>query len=192
MGDWHNTSSVSVESLQVDDLPFRSRRSPVLSRHASVATSQPLATSIGLDLLRKGANAADAAVAIAATLAVVEPCSTGLGGDMFCLFYKADQKKVYALNGSGCSPKNLTLDKVLQDNDFKFSPHSVTVPGAARGWEDTILKFGSGKFSFAEIVEPAAKLAEEGFPVSPITSHHWASGKSQLDQWKSKSDDYSP
>lgn len=193
MGDWHNTTA-SIESLQVDDLPFRSRRSPVLSRHASVATSQPLATSIGIDLLRQGANAADVAVAVAATLAVVEPCSTGLGGDMFCLFYKASEKKVYAINGSGCAPMSLTLDRVLQDcpkgvDDFKFSPHAVTVPGAARGWEDTVKKFGSGKFSLAQILEPAAQLAEEGFPVSPVTSHHWASGKVQLDQWNS---DYSP
>jgi gamma-glutamyltranspeptidase/glutathione hydrolase len=192
MGDWHSATTSSNKSELVEKVDpnfvFNSRRSPVLCRHACVATSQPLATSVGLDLLRQGANAADVSVAIAAVLAVVEPCSTGLGGDMFCLYYDAKEKQVFAVNGSGCAPKNLTLDKVWKDcpkgaHDFKFSPHAVTVPGAARGWEDTLKRHGSGKFTFAQLLEPAALLAEEGFPVSPVTAHHWASGKEQLAMW---------
>eukprot|EP00546_Thalassionema_frauenfeldii_P006642 CAMPEP_0178913204 /NCGR_PEP_ID=MMETSP0786-20121207/10710_1 /TAXON_ID=186022 /ORGANISM="Thalassionema frauenfeldii, Strain CCMP 1798" /LENGTH=570 /DNA_ID=CAMNT_0020585915 /DNA_START=95 /DNA_END=1804 /DNA_ORIENTATION=+ len=191
MGDWHSSATAPATLVAENDkISFASRRSPVLSRHASVATSQPLATSIGIDLLRRGANAADVAVAVAAALAVTEPCSTGLGGDMFCLFYDANEKKVRAINGSGPSPKELSLEKVMAacpngESDFMFSPLSVTVPGAARGWEDTLNRFGSKKFSFEQLLEPAAKLAEEGFPVSPITAFHWGQGKDQLKKWVS-------
>lgn len=196
MGDWHSSATAPSSPVESGALPFTSRRSPVLSRHASVATSQPLATSIGLHLLRQGANAADVAVAVAAALAVLEPCSTGLGGDMFCLFYNAKEKKVQAINGSGPSPKQLSLQKVQEacpkgDEDFIFSPLSITVPGAARGWEDTLNRFGSKKFSFAELLEPAAKLAEEGFPVSPVTAFNWGRGKGQLKKWVA-SDSYLP
>lgn len=188
MGDWHSDTTSSKKPEQDDDKQFQfiSRRSPVLCRHACVASSQPLATSIGLDFLRKGANAADVSIAVAATLAVVEPCSTGLGGDMFCLYYDAKDKKVHAVNGSGQAPTNLTLDQVLKDcrpENFKDSPHAITVPGAARGWEDTLKKHGSGKFSLGQLVEPAAKLAEEGFPVTPVTAHHWGAGIEQLSRW---------
>mmetsp|Transcript_19655 Transcript_19655/g.29165 ORF Transcript_19655/g.29165 Transcript_19655/m.29165 type:complete len:573 (-) Transcript_19655:173-1891(-) len=188
MGDWHSSATAPSSPVEHEALPFTSRRSPVLSRHASVATSQPLATSIGIDLLRQGANAADVAVAVAAALAVLEPCSTGLGGDMFCLFYNAAEKTVQAINGSGPSPKQLSLQKVQAacpngKEDFIFSPLSITVPGAARGWEDTLNRFGSKKFSFEQLLEPAAQLAEEGFPVSPITAFHWGRGKAQLMRW---------
>ncbi|KAI2495519.1 Gamma-glutamyltranspeptidase [Fragilaria crotonensis] len=193
MGDWHSatTASKKVDVHEHDpDFQFVSRRSDVLCRHACVATSQPLASMIGIDFLKKGANAADAAVAIAATLAVTEPCSTGLGGDMFCLYYSAKDKQVHAINGSGKAPYELTLERVLQDcaggsptSAFMYSPHAVTVPGAARGWEDTILQHGSGKFTLAQLLEPAAQLAEEGFPVTHVTAHHWAAGRDQLAQW---------
>lgn len=107
---------------------------------------------------------------------------------MFCLYYDAKEKEVFAVNGSGCAPKDLTLDRVLKDcpkgtDDFKFSAHAVTVPGAARGWEDTLTKHGSGKFTLSQLVEPAALLAEEGFPVTHVTAYHWAGGKGQLAMW---------
>ena len=90
-------------------LPFVSRRSPVFARHGMVASSQPLATEAGLEILRQGGNAADAAIATAATLALTEPMSTGLGGDCFALFYEGGTGKVTALNGSGRAPSSLTL-----------------------------------------------------------------------------------
>ena len=92
---------VAAAADRDDELPFHSRRSPVVCKNGCVASSQPLASSIGVDFLRKGANAADAAVAIAAALAVTEPCSTGLGGDMFCLYYDSATKHVSCINGSG-------------------------------------------------------------------------------------------
>jgi gamma-glutamyltranspeptidase / glutathione hydrolase len=162
-------------------LLFQSRRSPVLSLNGCVASSQPLATQIGLRVLQAGGNAADAAIAVAAALCVTEPCSTGLGGDMFCLHYDASTHKVTAINGSGKSPASLTYERIQQkyrgDPDaYCKSPDSVTVPGAARGWHDLFLRHASNTASFSDLLEPAAQLAERGFPVGPITAHHWREG----------------
>ena len=164
-------------------LVFASRRSPVYARHGLVASSQPLASEAGLEILRQGGNAADAAVATAATLALTEPTSTGLGGDMFALHYDAASGKVTALNGSGRAPSGLTLD-LLKEQGFadRLPPlhaHNITVPGACAGWCDLVECHGSREM--AEILEPATRLAKEGFPVEPITAHYWAGGaKRQL------------
>src|SRR6188474_1364689 len=96
-------------------LMFNSRRSPVYSRRGMVSTSQPLATAAGIEILSKGGNAADAAVAAAAALNVTEPTSTGIGGDMFALYYDAGTKQVTALNGSGRAPAALTLDRLKKE-----------------------------------------------------------------------------
>lgn len=192
MADWYKASlSVNQTKDAAEDFPFNSRRSAVLSKHASVASSQPLATETGIRILRQGGNAADAAIAVAAVLAVTEPCSTGLGGDMFCLYY--DTQKVHCVNGSGRSPQGLTLDLLkerypkgdeVDTERFRDSPHSVTVPGAAQGWEDFCKRHGSGKFSFAQLLEPAAELADEGFPVGPVTAHHWRAGVTTITRWQ--------
>jgi gamma-glutamyltranspeptidase/glutathione hydrolase len=157
---------------------FASRRSPVYSRNGIVATSQPLATAAGLEILARGGNAADAAVAAGAALNVTEPSSTGIGGDMFALYYSADTKQVTALNGSGRAPAALTLDRLKKEGFSTelppFHVHTVTVPGACAGWFDLIEKHGS--LSISEILAPAIRLASEGFPVGPITSHSWQRG----------------
>ena len=159
-------------------LPFRSRRSPLYSRQGIVATSQPLATAAGLEILSKGGNAADAAVAAGAALNVTEPTSTGIGGDMFALYYSADTRQVTALNGSGRAPAALTLDRLKKDGfsaDLPpFHAHTVTVPGACAGWFDLIERHGS--LAMPEILAPAIRLASEGFPVAPITSTSWQRG----------------
>src|SRR5512132_1875273 len=115
-------------------ITFSSRRSAVYSRQGIVATSQPLATAAGLEILAKGGNAADAAVAAGTALNVTEPSSTGIGGDMFALYYAADTKKVTALNGSGRAPAALTLDRLKRDGFSTelppFHAHTITVPGA--------------------------------------------------------------
>jgi len=156
-------------------LKFFSRRSPVYGRSGIVSTSQPLATAAGLEILAKGGNAADAAVAAAAALNVTEPSSTGIGGDMFTLFYDAETQRVTALNGSGRAPAALTLDRLKKERITTelppFHVHTVTVPGACAGWFDLVEKHGL--LSMAEILAPAIGLAEEGFPVGPITSHSW-------------------
>lgn len=158
---------------------FPSHRSPVYSRRGIVATSQPLATAAGIEVLSKGGNAADAAVAAAAALNVTEPTSTGIGGDMFALYFDAGTKQVTALNGSGRAPSALTLERLKReglsaDTLPPFHPHTVTVPGACAGWCDLIAKHGS--LPLTDILAPAIRLADEGFPVAPLTAHFWGRG----------------
>ncbi|OJD10533.1 hypothetical protein AJ78_08480 [Emergomyces pasteurianus Ep9510] len=158
---------------------FPSRRSVVHSTKGIVSCTQPLAAAAGQRILRDGGNAADAAVACAAALNITEPASTGIGGDMFCLFYNAKTKQVHALNGSGRAAGNISLDLMRKElglapgEDGKIpmtSVHAVTTPGAAAGWVDTVERFGSGKLSLEQILTPAIELGEEGFPVSEFAS----------------------
>lgn len=162
---------------------FQSRRPAVISRRGIVATSQPLAAQAGLGVLQAGGNAADAAVATAAALAVVEPMSTGIGGDCFALFYAATSRVVLALNGSGRAPAGLSLDVVRGSGESEgsitpSSPHAVTVPGAAAGWADTLSRHG--RMSLSEALAPAIDLAESGFPVSPVIAWQWAASADRL------------
>lgn len=163
--------------MKLPEFEFASRRSPVMGRGGMVAATQPLAVAAGLQALAQGGNAADAAVATAAAMNVTEPSSTGLGGDAFCLYYEAASRKVYALNGSGRAPAALTLER-LQHEGFgqslpPFHAYTVTVPGACAAWCDTVERFG--RLSMAQVLTPAVRLAEEGFPVAPLTSHSWKS-----------------
>lgn len=112
---------------------------------------------------------------------MTEPSSTGIGGDMFCLYFDAKTRKVHSLNGSGRSPKNSSLEDLRKELGIAAgtngkiptkSVHSVTVPGAAAGWVDTIEKFGSGKLTMEQILTPAIELGEDGFPVSEISAHY--------------------
>jgi gamma-glutamyltranspeptidase/glutathione hydrolase len=147
-----------------------------------VATSQPLAVAAGLEILRQGGNAADAAIATAAALNVTEPTSTGIGGDAFALYYEAQTGQITALNGSGRAPKALTL--ALVNRQFSrvngqsvldpYHPFTVTVPGACGAWCDLIEIHG--QLEMAQVLAPAIRLAEEGFPVAPITAFYWARG----------------
>jgi gamma-glutamyltranspeptidase/glutathione hydrolase len=152
-----------------------------MGRGGMVASSQPLATASGLEILSRGGNAADAAVATAAALNVTEPGSTGIGGDMFALFYEAGTGAITALNGSGRAPASLTLD-LLRKNGFgvgathesplpPYHPYTITVPGACAGWCDLVEQHGS--LPLTEVLAPAIRLAEEGFPVAPITAYFW-------------------
>ena len=162
---------------------FNSRRSQIFAKNGVVASSQPLASMAGIEILKQGGNAADAAVATAAALNVTEPTSTGIGGDCFALFY--DGKEVKGLNGSGRSPKGLSLDYLDEKGISSlepFSVHTVTVPGAAAGWVDTVEKFGT--MEIKDVLAPAIRLAEEGFPVAPLTSRAWRRGaERQLKRW---------
>ncbi len=151
-----------------------SGRSPVMGRGGMVATSQPLATAAGLELLAQGGNAADAAVAAAAALNVTEPTSTGIGGDMFALFYEAKTGAITALNGSGRAPATLSLERLQKEGLQGLPPfhaYTITVPGACAGWCDLLERHGTMKLS--TVLAPAIRLAEEGFPVAPITSYFW-------------------
>src|SRR5512139_1433554 len=156
-----------------DEFAFSSRRSPVYGTRGMIATSQPQAVAAGLEILSKGGKAADAAVAAAAALNVTEPTSTGLGGDCFALFFDAQTGGVSALNGSGRAPAALSLERLrnegLSDELPPYHAHTVTVPGACAGWCDLVERFG--RLPLAAILSPAIRLAEQGFPVAPLTAH---------------------
>jgi len=169
-------------SMVEASLPFASRRSPVYATRGVVASSQSLASQTGLEVLMRGGNAADAAVATAAALNVTEPCSTGLGGDCFALYYEEASGTITALNGSGRAPAGLSLDLLREEGLSNALPpyhaHTVTVPGACAGWCDLAERHGS--LGLDAILAPAVRLAEEGFPVSSLTANAWAHGVPQL------------
>lgn len=156
-------------------IDFNSRRSPVYGRGGMVATSNPLAVAAGLLVLQQGGSAADAAVAVAAALNVTEPTSTGLGGDVFALYYDAKTRQVSALNASGRAPGALTLERLQREGLGgglpPHHPYTITVPGAAAGWCDLSARFG--RLPLSQTLAPAIRLAEEGFPVAPITAYYW-------------------
>jgi gamma-glutamyltranspeptidase/glutathione hydrolase len=164
-----------MPQITPEEMEFNSRRSPVIGRRGMAATSQPLAVAAGLEILQKGGNAADAAVATAAALNVTEPTSTGIGGDCFALYYDTGTGQVSALNGSGGAPSALTLDRLrkegFHDELPPFHPYTITVPGACAGWCD--LAAVHGRLPLAEALAPAIRLAEEGFPVAPVTAYFW-------------------
>jgi len=159
----------------MSDISFQSRRSPVYATRGMVAASQSLAVAAGLEILEKGGNAADAAVAVAAALNVTEPTSTGLGGDAFALYYNAATRHVSAINGSGRAPAALSLERLNKEGFNEslppYHPYTVTVPGACAMWCDLSTRLG--KLPLSETLAPAIRLAEEGFPVSSITSYFW-------------------
>ncbi|HTL27659.1 MAG TPA: gamma-glutamyltransferase [Tepidisphaeraceae bacterium] len=162
------------QSIPFDwSFPYRSQRMPVLARNV-VATSQPLAAQAGLEILRAGGNAIDAAVACAITLTVVEPNNNGIGGDLFAIVW--DGKALYGLNASGRSPAGWTRNFFCQ---FEAMPlrgwHAVTVPGAVSGWVELSRKFGT--LPFERLFEPAIRYAREGFLVSPITAMQWSNAR---------------
>ncbi|ACS78735.1 gamma-glutamyltransferase family protein [Maridesulfovibrio salexigens] len=175
-------STFEISSHHLPAFTFNSRRSPVYATKGMVASSQPLATEAGVEILRKGGNAADAAIAVAAALAVVEPCSTGLGGDAFALFYSATAKDVFALNGSGKSAQDISLEKVTAMGISGELPlrHAMTVnvPGALGLWADLVERHGTLELS--EIFAPAIRYAMQGFPVSPVTAQLWNEGSEIL------------
>lgn len=156
-------------------------RSPVIAQHGMVATSQPLAVQAGLEILKRGGNAVDAAIATSAAMGVVEPMSCGIGGDLFVIYYEAKTKKLYGLNGSGRSPYELTIEKVRAAGHSEIpddGPLSWSVPGCVRGWEDLRARFGSRPL--AELLEPAIRYAHDGFPVSPIIGAGWRGATKSL------------
>ena len=153
---------------------FESRRSMVSARRGMVGASNPLAAQTGLNILRQGGNAADAAVATSAMMNVTDPASCGIGGDCFALYYDAATGQVSALNGSGRAPAALTLEAVRNMGWRRMNPrhaHSVTVPGAVRGWQDLLARHGT--MSLADVLPDAIHYASEGYPTAPVAGYRW-------------------
>jgi len=150
-------------------------RSPVYAPHGVIATSQPLASAAGLAVLQRGGNAIDAAVTAAAVLNLVEPHMTGIGGDMFALLWSAKEQRLVGLNASGRAGAGMTREILLQRGHREVpsdGAEPITVPGALSGWAALLDRYGT--ITLAQALEPAIRLAEEGFAVSPIIAGQWA------------------
>src|SRR6478672_11052139 len=157
--------------------PFATR-SEVLARHGMVCTSVPAATQVGLDILKRGGSAVDAAIAANATLGLMEPVSNGVGGDLFAIVYSAKENKLYGINGSGRSPLGLNYDQMKAELDKlgrkTIPPRGmlpISVPGCVDAWSELHKKFG--KLKLSNDLAPAAKYADEGFPVTELIAFYW-------------------
>src|SRR5436305_3319799 len=156
-------------------------RSEVLARHGMVCTSVPAATQVGLDILKRGGSAVDAAIAANATLGLMEPVSNGIGGDLFAIVYSAKENKLYGLNGSGRSPLGLSyeqmkleLAKLHRETIPPLGMLPISVPGTVDAWAELHKKFG--KLKLSDVLAPAIHYAEEGFPVTDLIAFYWHFG----------------
>ena len=173
----------AVRGVRAEGWPAQSR-SEVMAQHGLVVTSQPLAAQAGLQVLRRGGNAIDAAVATAGVLSLVEPMMVGVASDLFAVIYIAKEGRVYVLNASGTAPTGATVER-LNKLGYHWDPKNwgpmsgmpaygilpVTVPGAVWGWQAVLKRFG--RLTFKEVLDPAAAYAEEGFPISERIATNW-------------------
>src|SRR5713226_393481 len=175
--------SVYEGNAQIDRVTGKNfaTRSEVLARHGMVCTSMPAATQVGLDILKRGGSAVDAAIAANATLGLMEPVSNGIGGDLFAIIYVAKENKLYGINGSGRSPLGLsyeemraTLDKLHRKTIPPQGMLPISVPGTIDAWSELHKKFG--KLKLSDDLAPAIHYAEEGFPVTELIAYYWAFG----------------
>lgn len=173
-------------------MPTQSR-SMVLARNGIVATSHPAAAQTGLDVLRSGGNAVDAAIAANAMLGVVEPMSCGIGGDLFAIVWDAKTQKLYGLNASGRSPKTLTREvfqKQKLDEIPNYGPLSWSVPGCVDGWHELQTRFGSRPLS--QLLQASIAAAEDGYPVSEVIAGGWKGSQKELAKWPDSTRVYLP
>ncbi|PYK51822.1 MAG: gamma-glutamyltransferase, partial [Verrucomicrobia bacterium] len=156
-------------------------RSEVLARHGIVCTSVPAATEVGIDILKRGGSAVDAAITANATLGLMEPVSNGIGGDLFAIVYSAKENKLYGINGSGRSPLGLSYDqmkaelaKLHREAIPPIGMLPISVPGTVDAWAELHKRFG--KLKLSDDLAPAIRYAEEGFPVTELIAYYWAFG----------------
>ena len=166
-------------------------RSEVLGQNGMVATSHPLATQIGIDILKAGGNAIDAAIAANAALGLMEPTSNGIGGDLFAIVWYEKDKKLYGLNASGRSPKNLKIEYFKSKNLKSIPPYGplpVSVPGCVDGWFSLNKRFG--KKQMKELLTPTIKYAENGFPVTEVVSYYMELASDKFSNYPNFEDTY--
>lgn len=173
-------TAVNAQVDRITGRPFATR-SEVLAQHGMVCTSQPLASQAGLDVLKAGGSAVDAAIAANATLGLMEPVSCGVGGDLFAIVYSAGDNKLYGLNASGRSPLGLSFDQMQAElaklKRTTIPPHGmlpISVPGAVDGWFELHKRFG--KLPMNQVLAPAIRYARDGFPVSELIAYYWNVG----------------
>ena len=168
-------------------------RSEVIAKNGMACTSQPLATQVALDILKKGGSAVDAAIAADAMLGLVEPTGSGVGGDLFAIVWDAKTQKLYGLNASGRSPKSLSL-AYFKEKGIKhipaLGPLPVSVPGCVDGWFELHKKFG--KLKIEEILQPTISYALEGFPVSELIASYWQRNAEKLKAFDGFAEIYMP
>ena len=168
-----------------------STRSEVIAENGMVATSHPLATQVGVDILKGGGNAIDAAIAANAAIGLMEPTGNGIGGDLFAIIWIDREKKLYGLNSSGRSPKNLTLDYFKENGISEipaYGPLPVSVPGCVDGWFEMHEKFGT--ISMQKILSPAIEYASNGFPVTELVSYYMSKAAKKLDKYPNFKETY--
>lgn len=156
-------------------------RSEVIAQKGIAATSHPLATQTALDILKNGGNAIDAAIAANALLGLVEPTGCGIGGDLFALIWDAESQKLYGLNASGRSPQSLKLDYFRKQKIKEipsYGPLTVSVPGCVDGWHQMHQRFG--KLPLPELLAPAIRYAESGFPLTEVIAYYWEQNAARL------------
>jgi gamma-glutamyltranspeptidase / glutathione hydrolase len=156
-------------------------RSEVLATHGMVCTSVPVATEVGVGILKRGGSAVDAAIAANATLGLMEPVSNGIGGDLFAIVYSAKENKLYGINGSGRSPLGLSYDAMKSElaklHSETIPPRGmlpISVPGCVDAWAELHKKFG--KLKLSDDLAPSIRYAEEGFPVTDLIAYYWSFG----------------
>lgn len=168
-------------------------RSEVIAQNGMAATSQPLATQVALDILKKGGNAIDAAIAANAVLGVVEPTGCGVGGDLFAIIWSAEKQKLYGLNASGRSPRSLKLD-YIKNQGYEFIPSTgplpVSVPGCVDGWFEMHDMFG--RLPMRDILQPAIIYARDGFPVTEVIAYYLDRGTQALKDFPNIKETYMP
>jgi gamma-glutamyltranspeptidase/glutathione hydrolase len=173
--------------------PFRAGRSVTMAPHGMVATSHPLAVEIGLDVLKKGGNAIDAAIATDAAMGLMEPMSCGIGGDLYAMVWDAKSQKLYGLNASGRAPYQANLEvftaKGLKEIPL-FGPLPWSVPGCVDGWEQLRTRFGT--LSLSELLEPSIHYAEDGFPVTEVIAGYWQRAEERLRKYPDAVTTYLP
>ena len=168
-----------------------STRSEVIAKNGMVATSHPLASQVGIDILKKGGNAIDAAIAANAAIGLMEPTGNGIGGDLFAIVWIEKEKKLYGLNASGRSPEKLTIE-YFKENNFQsippYGPLPVSVPGCVDGWFELHDKFG--KIKMNEILEPAIKYAENGFPITELVAYYMKNASRNFEDYPNFKETY--
>lgn len=182
----------SISQDRITGLNFATR-SEIIAKNGMVASSQPLATQVGIDILKQGGNAIDAAIAVNAMLGLVEPTGCGIGGDLFAIVWDSKTKKLYGLNGSGRSPKSLKLDYYKSNNYEKipaYGPLPVSVPGCVDGWFELHNKFG--KIEMQKILAPAISYARNGFPVTELIAHYMHLSSKRLSKYPGFKETYMP
>ena len=168
-------------------------RSEVIAPHGMVAASHPLAAQVGIDILKAGGNAIDAAVAVNAVLGLVEPHMNGVGGDLFAIVWDNETQKLHGLNATGRSPYEINRQVFARQNLDRVpgtGPLTWTVPGAVDGWDQLLTRFGT--MGFPEVLAPAIAYARDGFPVSEIIQGQWAASEDSLARWPTSAATYLP